>query len=62
MMILLSIVLLLMRQFKVCLSVQTFVWAKNQIKIDLFSQNLYVYEVNNLSSYTENCDHILDAF
>ena len=62
MMILLSIVLLLMRQIKVCLSVQTFVWAKNQIKIDLFSQNLYVYEVNNLSSCTEKCDHILDTF
>ena len=49
-----------MQQFKVGQPVWIFLWASKNWSI--FTKFVYVYEINNLRSYTESCDHILDAF
>ena len=47
----------------VCLFVSTFVWAINHVKIYEMSRNLDTFfNVNNFSSYTKNCDLMLDTF
>ena len=45
-----------------CLFVGIFDWAINHVKVDPFSQNLYVFTVSKLSQCTKKCDRMFDTF